>query len=260
MHNSSFDIPNQQGAREHSEEPNLETGEGLEAGELGLEAREFNCRAEEVNIGAREFDFEAENTNIPTPVLNPEETYQDYHLELNGQICDEHGQFIHPDAPPPPFTSRECGDWTPFRDCTEFETADDIDKLMYLWGQTLVHHRDTPPFSDHKDLYSTIDAIPLGEVPWESFTMKFNGEGSVPSDSDLEACPLWMDTPYTAWFQDPHAMICNMLANPDFKDEMEYVPYCEWKGEEGDTKQQWHNVMSGDWAWNQAVSSLLLNI
>ncbi|KAG2037780.1 hypothetical protein BDR03DRAFT_933822 [Suillus americanus] len=190
MHNSSFDIPNQQGAREHSEEPNLETREGLEAGELGLEAgelgleaREFNCKAEEANIG-----------------------------------------FIHPDAPPPPFTSREHGDWTPFRDRTEFETTEflymknqmsgsDIDKLMYLWGRTLAHHEDTPPFADHKDLYSTIDAIPLGEVAWESFTMKFNGEGS---------------------------------------DKMEYVPYCEWKGEEGDTKRQWRNVMSGDWAWNQA--------
>ncbi|KAG2156780.1 uncharacterized protein EDB93DRAFT_1246971 [Suillus bovinus] len=43
-----------------------------------------------------------------------------------------------------------------------------------------------------------------------------------------------------------------MLVNPDFKDEMEYMPYHEWKGEGDDAKWQWHNVMSGDWAWNQA--------
>ncbi|KAG1814299.1 uncharacterized protein BJ212DRAFT_1447590 [Suillus subaureus] len=206
MHNSSFDIPNQQGAREHSEEPNLETGEGPEVGELGLEAGELG-------LEAGEFDCEAENTNIPTPVLNPKETYQDYHLELNGQICDEHGQFIHPDAPPPPFTSREHGDWTPFCDCTEFETMEFLYMKNQMSGSDIDKLIDTPPFADHKDLYSTINAIPLGEVAWESFTMKFNGEGS---------------------------------------DEMEYVPYREWKGEGGNTKWQWHNVISGDWAWNQA--------
>ncbi|KAG1871740.1 hypothetical protein DFJ58DRAFT_713741 [Suillus subalutaceus] len=193
-------------------------GEGLEAGEFGLEAGELGLEAGELGLEAREFDW---------------------------QICDEHGQFIHPDALPPPFTSREHGDWTPFCDCTEFETTE----FLYTKNQM---SGDTPPFADHKDLYSTIDVIPLGEVAWESFTMKFNGEGSVPSDSDSEARAPWMDTAYTAWFQDPHAVVHNMLTNPDFKDEMEYVPYCEWKGEGGDAKWQWRNVMSGDWAWNQA--------
>jgi hypothetical protein len=97
----------------------------------------------------------------------------------------------------------------PFHDHTEFETAEllytknqmsgsDIDKLMYLWGRTLMHHGDIPPFADHKDLYSTIYAIPLGEVAWESFTMKFNGEGLDPNDSETHT--PWMDTSYTAWF------------------------------------------------------------
>ncbi|KAG1863685.1 hypothetical protein F4604DRAFT_1882171 [Suillus subluteus] len=197
-----------------------------------------------------------EPENIPknqTSRLEKALRWENLALRQERQICDEHGQFIHPDALPPPFTSREHGDWTPFHDRTEFETTEflytknqmsgsNIDKLMYLH----------PPFADHKDLYSTIDAIPLGEVAWESFTMKFNGEGSVPSNSDLEACAPWMDTPCTAWFRDPHAVVCNMLTNPDFKDEMEYMPYCEWKGEGGNTKWQWCNVMSGDWAWNQA--------
>lgn len=59
--------------------------------------------------------------------------------------------------------------------------------------------------------------------------MKFNGEGSDPNDS--ETYTPWIDTSYTAWFWDSHAMVRNMLVNPDFKDEMEYMPYCEWKGE-----------------------------
>ncbi|KAG1862088.1 hypothetical protein DFJ58DRAFT_715350 [Suillus subalutaceus] len=129
------------------------------------------------------------------------------------QICDEHGQFIHPDAPPPPFTPREHGDWIPFCDRTEFETAEFLYMKNQMSGGDIDKLIDTPPFTDHKDLYSTINVIPLGEVAWESFTMKFNGEGS---------------------------------------DEMEYMPYREWKGEGGDTKRQWRNVMSGDWAWNQA--------
>jgi hypothetical protein len=33
-----------------------------------------------------------------------------------GKICDEHDQFLDPDTPPPPFTTREHGDWTPFCD------------------------------------------------------------------------------------------------------------------------------------------------
>ncbi|KAG1889687.1 uncharacterized protein F5891DRAFT_1131772 [Suillus fuscotomentosus] len=221
MHDYSFNIPNAQERSVLAGEPNLEAGEGLEvqdegleAEESGLEAGEFNLEAGEADIEAGNWDIEAgdqdieaANSNIPpTPVLNPKETYRDYHLELNGKICD---QFLDPDTLPPPFTTREHGDWTPFHDRTEFKTAEflytqnqmsggDIDKLMYLWERTLAHHGDIPPFADHKDLYSTIDAIPLGE------------------------------------------------------DEMEYMPYHEWKGEGDDAKQQWRNVMSGDWAWNQA--------
>ncbi|KAG2100728.1 hypothetical protein BD769DRAFT_1697592 [Suillus cothurnatus] len=170
MHNYSFNIPNEPRAQEHSVqagEPNLEVekglkvqDEGLEAEESGLKAGEFNLEAGEADIKAGDWDIEAgeadieardwdieagdqdiEAENPPTLVLNPKETYQDYHLELNGKICDEH---------------------------------------------------------------------------------------------------------------DPHTMVHNMLANRNFKDEMEYAPYREWKGEGDDTKWQWHNVMSGDWAWNQA--------
>ncbi|KAG2040852.1 hypothetical protein BDR03DRAFT_932487 [Suillus americanus] len=269
MHSSSFDIPNELEAREHTvraRELSLEVADFGEAQESGLEAREFNFDAGEQNVKAKERHIEAgeqniEALNILTPVLNPEEIYQDYHLELDGQICDEYGQFLDPDTPPPPFITREHGDWTLFCDRTEFETAQflytknqmsggDIDTHMYLWGRTLANHRDTPPFTDHKDLYSTINAIPLGEVAWETSTMKFNEK--TPNPSDPGTCAPWMDTPYTAWFRDPHAVVRNMLANPDFRDEMDYTPYREWKGEGDNAKQQWRNVMSGDWAWNQA--------
>jgi hypothetical protein len=42
-----------------------------------------------------------------------------------------------------------------------------------------------------------------------------------------------------------------MLANPDFNNEMDFAPYQEF---DIDDEQQFEDFMSGDWAWQQAVS------
>lgn len=95
MYDYSFNIPNEPRAQEHSVwagELNLKAGEGLKVGEFNLEASEADTKAGDQDIEAGEADteagdqdIEAENSNIPpTSVLNPEKTYQDYHLELNG--------------------------------------------------------------------------------------------------------------------------------------------------------------------------------
>ncbi|KAG1765633.1 hypothetical protein EDD22DRAFT_978677 [Suillus occidentalis] len=177
---------------------------------------------------------------------NVDEVYRDYHLELDGHICDAVGNFVPMDTIPPPLTLKQPGDWTPYRSRLEFETteflykkvqmsAGDIDKLMHLWGL------------DHWDLYSTIDETPIGDVAWQSFSMKYG----VDADPASDLTP-WMDATYTTWFCDPHTIIRNMLGNPDFKNEMDYVPYHEWKGQGESATRQWRNVMSGDWAWDQA--------
>ena len=158
-----------------------------------------------------------------------------------------------------PFTSREPNDWTPYRNRIEFETAEflytklqasagDINKMMHLWGVTLAMHGDSPPFADHRDLYSTIDQTPIGDVKWESFALKYNAG----NDDDSDPAP-WMDASYSVWFRDPHTVVRNMLGNPDFKNEIDYVPYREWKGEGENATRQWRNLMSGDWAWDEAV-------
>ncbi|KAG2090577.1 hypothetical protein BD769DRAFT_1371547, partial [Suillus cothurnatus] len=175
-----------------------------------------------------------------------------------GRICNEAGDFIPPESPPPPYSSRSPDNWTPYHNQLEFETAKflyskvqmsagDIDKLMNLWGRTLEKHNDAPPFADHRDLYSTIDDTPVGDVPWKSFSMKYNA-----NDNDLSGSAPWMGKTYTAWFRDPRTVIHNMLANPDFKDEMDYVPYREFNGDGDNAKRQWRNMMSGNWAWDQA--------
>jgi hypothetical protein len=46
-------------------------------------------------------------------------------------------------------------------------------------------------------------------------------------------------------------MAHNILANPDYKDEIDYVPFREY--DTSDSTRRWKDFMSGDWAWQQAV-------
>lgn len=115
---------------------------------------------------------------------------------------------------------------------------------MDLWTASLLKHHDVGPFKNHDELYKTIDDIPLGDVPWQSFTMEYGGErpeGQAPS---------WMDAEYEVWFRDPHEVIRNMLANPDFNGEFDYGPVKEYYA---NGKRRFKNLMSGTWAWEQAV-------
>jgi hypothetical protein len=81
--------------------------------------------------------------------------------------CDWHGNFLNEDEPPIPSEPRSMTDWTPFVDRQQFETADflfkcvkmlagNIDHLLQLWAAT-----GEAPFTNHADLYDTINAIPL---------------------------------------------------------------------------------------------------
>ncbi|KAH9955094.1 hypothetical protein BJV74DRAFT_880179 [Russula compacta] len=54
-------------------------------------------------------------------------------------------------------------------------SAGDINELLDIWAASLFQHRDHPPFADHNDLYVTINAIPHGDIPWQS-NPDFDGE------------------------------------------------------------------------------------
>ncbi|KAG1863475.1 hypothetical protein C8R48DRAFT_602511 [Suillus tomentosus] len=108
---------------------------------------------------------------------------------------------------------------------------------------TLAKHHDTPPFADHKDLHNVIDATQLGDVPWQCFSAQYTGERP-------EVAPPWMDDEFEVWYRDPRAMAHNIIANPDYKDEIDYVPYREYDA--SDATRRWKDFMSGDWAWKQA--------
>ncbi|KAG2059401.1 hypothetical protein BDR06DRAFT_1069438 [Suillus hirtellus] len=90
----------------------------------------------------------------------------------------------------------------------------------------------------------TIDSIPLGDVPWQNFAVKFCGDKP---DVDI---PPWMNGSYDVWFRDPREVVHNMLVNPMYADEMDYQPYCEYASATDEC--QWKDFMSADWAWDQA--------
>jgi hypothetical protein len=181
------------------------------------------------------------------------------YITLAGRICDKYGRDIPPETPPPPRESDHGpDDWTPYNSRIEFEIADfifrsnqmsggDIDVLLDLWAATLAPHDAEPPFRNHTDLYSTIDSTPLGDVEWESFTTKYNGDMSQEGET-----PPWMEAQYETWFRDPRQLVKNLLSNPDFKDEFDYSPFHEY---DADDNHRFQDFMSGDWAWKQAVSS-----
>lgn len=124
----------------------------------------------------------------------------------------------------------------------------DIDTLMKLWADSGV----APPFRNHNDLYDRIDASDVGEAPWDEFTLSYDGH--IPGDESESEAPEWMTQEYQAWFRDPVKLIRNLVANPDFKDEFDYTPYQEYD-EHG--QHRFQDLMSGDWAWRQAVRIIL---
>ncbi|KAG1871596.1 hypothetical protein F4604DRAFT_1881075 [Suillus subluteus] len=155
-------------------------------------------------------------------------------LQVAWIICDDQGNSIPLDAPPPPHPSdRGSDDWTPYNDRVKFEVADflyrrnqmsagNINFVFNLWAASLAAHGDTPPFTNHTDMYDTINSTPLGGVPWQSFSSQYN----------------------------PQLLVHNIISNLDFKDEFDYAPVQEYSVSDG--AHQFHDFMSGNWCWKQA--------
>ena len=125
------------------------------------------------------------------------------------------------------------------------------DFLLNLINALLASHGDAVPFCNHSDMHNKIDATTLGEAPWDHFTLKYNGP--LPEGVSQENIPKWMTDEHEIWFHNPITLLENLLANPDFKDEFDYVPYQEHSA---DGSHRFHDFMSGNWSWRQVVHSL----
>jgi hypothetical protein len=157
----------------------------------------------------------------------------------------------YPDPPPP--EEKTVDDWRPFDSQDHFEMAEflycqarmsagNTDTLMKLLARM---QHDQYIFKNHSDMCETIDATELGDIPWQRSTLQY--QGAIPVDEP----PQWMSTEYEIFYRDPHKVLKNMLADPTFKHGFDYVPYQEFESG-GDCIYE--NVMSGDWAFHQAVS------
>ena len=115
----------------------------------------------------------------------------------------------------------------PFRDRVQFEVANflychnqmsasNINFITGLWAASLAAHGDEPPFKNSKDMYDTIDVIPLGNVFWQSVTLNYNGPPPETLGPDGES-PPWMSADYDIWFHDPHLLVHGIIGNPEFR-------------------------------------------
>ena len=165
------------------------------------------------------------------------------------------GYDLNLGSPPPPPDTRANDDYSPFSSRTEFElmellyvhaemSAGRIDKLMNLLA-TL--NQGQPPFASHQELYSLINAIKEGDIAWNSFSIAYNG--AIPQDG--RPTPPWMMDLHEIWFRDPLQVIEAQISNPEFKNMIDISPKRVYhKG-----KRQYEDLMSGNWAWDQAVCS-----
>lgn len=181
-------------------------------------------------------------------------------LETNSRIpglpCDRDGNFLDEGTLPPPRPMPLPTDWSPFENRPAFQfaefafektrmSAEDINEQLQL-GQAynILKGNGSTMYSSVKDVLTTIDQIPLGDLPWMSFKVRYTG----PVDEDS---PSWMHEAYTVYTRDTFAVQTNLLKNQDFAGTFDYAPYRAYSQ---DGRRHWSNLMSGQWSWKQAVS------
>ncbi|KAF7368420.1 hypothetical protein MVEN_00164700 [Mycena venus] len=176
-----------------------------------------------------------------------------WHPIINGCKCDANGNFLPNDAPPePPADPWPTHDYTPYESAADFHLANllyrkvemsagAIDELMQNWAAR--EGAPDPPFADHKDLYATIDATDLGHIPWQSFEVSYN------QPIPLGDTTPWKRQAYTVYFRDPRLTLRRQLANPDFKDDMDFAAKRVYAA---DGTREYMDFMSGNWAWRHS--------
>ncbi|KAJ3473706.1 hypothetical protein NLI96_g12866 [Meripilus lineatus] len=190
-----------------------------------------------------------QNRKPPSPGL-----VYSHHPKLNGLPCDRDGNFLDEGAPPPPRPMPLPTDWTPFENRPAFHFAEfafektrmsteDLNEQLRLWqAYNLLTGNESTMYNSVKDVLTTIDQIPLGDLPWTSFNVRYTGPVN-------DNSPSWMHQVYTVHMRDTFAVQTNLLKNQDFAGAFDYVPYRAYSQ---DGRRHWSNLMSGQWSWKQA--------
>lgn len=126
-----------------------------------------------------------------------------------------------------------------------------IDYLMEVWALDKAKSGDLAPFMSYQHMYSTIDSIEQGDLPWHSFSMTYDASDDNPANTP------WKQATYEVWYRNPAQVISTMLDNPDFNGQFDYAAYIET-----DKKglRTYSDFMSGKFAWRHSVCLLSLSI
>lgn len=129
-------------------------------------------------------------------------------------------------------------------------SAKGINELMQIWSQfnSECGVERGPPFADAKDLYNVIDNAEHGDLPWQSFTVSYSGEEQA---DDPAGIPTWMQAEFRVWHRNADAILSQQLANSDYAKELDFAPKQVWSDND---VRQYCDLMSGEWAWREAVS------
>ena len=115
-----------------------------------------------------------------------------YSCVPTGTPCDATGDNLEPGTPSPPYDDHAQDNYSLFQSRAEFELAEllfaeeemsagKIDKLLNILSALY----DTQPlFTSYQELYALIDSIKQGDVPWNSFSVAY--DGACPPDSMLQ--------------------------------------------------------------------------
>lgn len=171
---------------------------------------------------------------------------------ISGTPCDPFGQDVPPQSEPLPLDHLAQDDWAPYESRAQFELAEflyqkvqmsasKIDCLMQILA-ALYGDRE-PPWGSHDALYTSIDAIPYGDCPWQSFAVRYSGV--LPEDP-----PSWMLADYDVWYRSPLTILEQQLGNPDFNGDIDYAAKVVT---DRNGQREVCDLMSGQWAWNQSV-------
>jgi hypothetical protein len=182
--------------------------------------------------------------------------YQKDHSNLHtGQPCDRDGNFLEPGAESPLLLNTDTTDWSPFASKPAFEFAEEnfeqaqssathVNAMLRIMAEhQKIHGLNEPIYADYNDMLAHIDAISLGDAPFKEFRLR-------PRGKITDRSPSWMRKTYSFYARNTRTVVHNMLANTQFDGHINYRPYIEY---DASGKRIWSNLMSGDWAFKQAV-------
>ena len=146
-----------------------------------------------------------------------------------------------------PFNSRVEFDFAYYHFIEVQSSAGKIDQALDLWAASVMKYGGDAPWKDSADLYATIDNIRDGDSPWKVYRIHY--QGPRPPGTP----PKWMTETYELCMRDSHHVLHHQLSTAHPKERFNVAPYRQVNNKGIRT---WSNLMSGDWAWKQAVCGM----